>query len=273
MIFNSNAKINLGLKIINQRPDGFHNLESIFIELDIGDEILFTPSDVFSLTTNLEKLACDESNTIVQAYNLMKSKLSEPRTDFNIKVKKVIPMGSGLGGGSSNAATTIKALNQLWEMNIDAYQLEQYCNIISSDAPFFIKGKTQFVKGTGNKLQSIEYNQFKDLYFLLIMSDVHIDTKWAYQNISFKNNQNSNILASLEKSLNWSLFENDFEKVVFETYPEIGIIKQDLKKLGAIYSSLSGSGSTVFGIFNNIGVAKQAKEKFSNYQTFLTLPT
>ena len=182
-------------------------------------------------------------------------------------------MGAGLGGGSSNAATTIKALNKLWGMNISSSSLEKYCNSISSDAPFFINGKTQLVKGTGNILKKISNKQFKKLYFLLVMSDIHVDTKWAYENISFKNNKKSNILASFQESLNWSLFENDFEKVVFETYPEIGIIKQKLNKAGAIYSSLSGSGSTVFGVFDNLKLAEKSKKIFSNYQTFITLPT
>ena len=140
--------------------------------------------------------------------------------------------------------------------------------------PFFIKGKLQLVEGVGEILLSLENNVFQELFFILVIPKIHISTQWAYKKLNkslqYKNKRPK--FSPISKPMNWKLFENDFERVIHETYPEIGQIKAALQDAGALYAGLSGSGSTVFGVFDNHQKAKLILDIFSQYQTFLTTP-
>jgi len=273
LILDSNSKVNLGLKVINKRPDNFHNIESIFIEINLKDKLTFTPCSKFKLITKGISIPNNENNTIIQATQLIEN-------TFNIKVKhkilidKNIPTGSGLGGGSSNAAMTLIGLNKLYKLNITNNHLQDLASKISSDAPFFINGKVQFIQGRGERMSPIKNTQFKNKKFLLVFPNFRVSTSWAYSNIKkyLHTNTNPPKFPALTNESDWALFENNFEKVVGSTYPEILEIKDVLYKYGAHYSGLSGSGSTMFGIYTDEALVQKTQEALVSYQTFIATP-
>ena len=261
--FISNAKINLGLKILNKRPDNYHNIHSLFIEINLSDELSFIPNENHKLFIEgncPSQFPLDEKNLITKAYKLMHSHLHSNKSNYLIKIKKNIPIGSGLGGGSSNAATTLKALNELWDLNFSNKKLEELGLSLGADVPFFIKGKFQLVEGLGEKLSPQKIDFLLDLYILLIIPPIHISTATAYAKLNkyLHTNHDHSKFPPVSKPVNWQLFENDFENMIGKTYPEIRKLKKVLYDLGAIYSGLSGSGSAMFGVFNNLNCAKKA---------------
>ena len=185
------------------------------------------------------------------------------------------PIGSGLGGGSSNAACVLNAINKIYKLNKSDKELKKIGLQIGSDVPFFINGGIQHVTGRGEILNSIKFGQIKNKKILLVFPPFSISTKWAYNNLkkTFANNSNSPKFRALTNKIDWSLFENDFENVVKSTYPEILDIKNALLNNGAIYSGLSGSGSTMFGIYNDNDSLLNAKKALSPYQTCATCPS
>ena len=275
--YNSNAKINLGLNVLNKRKDGYHNLHSLFVEIELADELLFTPSEMYQLTAEGDQttdLPLDENNLITQAYQLIRGKIENVRTEYAIHIKKQIPMGGGLGGGSSNAATTLRALNELWKMKLSQDTLELLGAKLGADIPFFIRGSVQLIEGIGDILTPRNPKLLIDLYFLLIVPPIHIATSWAYGalNKTLQPDKSHPKFSPLSKPMKWELFDNDFERVIRKTYPEVGKIKETLQSAGALYAGLSGSGSTVFGVFDNLQKAEAILGNFSQYQTFLTSP-
>ena len=264
----STSKVNLGLKVINKRSDGYHNISSIFIELDLSDTLTFIPSNKFKI----EFLNADIplKNTVSVAAELI-SKLYNINLECRIIIDKKIPIGSGLGGGSSNAAHTLKILNKVYSLNIQNSSLENIGAKIGSDVPFFIKGGIKKISGTGDIIQNINSEAIKDKIFLLVFPDFSISTKWAYQKIKkhLSSNKINPKFPPLTNKVDWTLFENDFEHIVCLAYPEILDIKSMLYKSGALYSGLSGSGSTMFGIYNDIESAQIAMKNLCEYQTHI----
>tara|TARA_B110000438_G_scaffold283388_1_gene311356 strand:- start:469 stop:1314 length:846 start_codon:yes stop_codon:yes gene_type:complete len=273
-LFFSYAKLNLGLKIINKRADNYHNIKSYFIEINLCDEISFSESSEFKLTIEGLELLPDKNNLITKAYDLIRNKSSNINTEYAIHLKKKIPMGGGLGGGSSNAAATLVALNELWNLNLNSKKLELLGSELGADIPFFINGGTQLVEGLGNILSIVDSSSIKNYYFLLVVPPIHISTPWAYGklNKSLMMDKSDLNFPPLSDSMKWELFDNDFERVIRKTHPEIGNIKSTMQDSGALFSDLSGSGSTVFGIFNSLHKANKILRKFPNYQTFITSP-
>ena len=273
--FKSYSKINLGLKVLNERKDGFHNIESIFVELDFHDLITFKPSNYFQLTCNNDSVPIDMQNTISQSYQFLKNRYNF-NNHFHVYLDKKIPMQSGLGGGSSNAACTLNALNTILDLKISKSKLHQYALEIGSDVPFFIEGGVKFVKGRGEKLETVQNSsKFQSLYFLIVIPKFSISTKWAYGKLkkALKSNSKQYKFPTLDQRLNWSLFKNDFEVVVKAAYPEIMNIKEIMYNNGALYSGLSGTGSTVFGIYNEEKFIMQSQNKLSHYKTHRASPT
>ena len=273
--FKSYSKINLGLKVLNERKDGFHNIESIFVELDFHDLITFKPSNYFQLTCNNDSVPIDMQNTISQSYQFLKNRYNF-NNNFHVYLDKKIPMQSGLGGGSSNAACTLNALNTILDLKISKSKLYQYALEIGSDVPFFIEGGVKFVKGRGEKLETVQNSsRLQSLYFLIVIPKFSISTKWAYEKLkkALKSNSKQYKFPTLDQRLNWSLFKNDFEVVVKAAYPEIMNIKEIMYNNGALYSGLSGTGSTVFGIYNEEKFIMQSQNKLSHYKTHRASPT
>jgi 4-diphosphocytidyl-2-C-methyl-D-erythritol kinase len=269
------SKVNIGLKILSQRNDGYYNIYTVFQELDFGDSITIKKADSGCiLTSNVDWVPTDESNICHKAYTALKIKYSE-LGGVSIHIEKRIPVGTGLGGGSANGAAVLKGLNTIYNLELSMDELEKIGTSVGADVPFFIKGGTQLGEGIGDNLTSLT-SHIKGTY-LLVIPHISINTAWAYSELKNKL-KSGNILpnfASFFSGDNSSLeiFENDFERIVIPAYPEIGAIKQKLLELGARFASLSGSGSTVYGIFDEDAFAKEAELFFHPaHQTILANP-
>tara|TARA_B000000475_G_scaffold161477_1_gene130053 strand:- start:76 stop:918 length:843 start_codon:yes stop_codon:yes gene_type:complete len=275
LICPSFSKVNIGLKVLSQRDDGYHNIYTIFQELSFGDSIYIEKRDHgCKVISNVDWIPTDESNICSKAYKEVKKEFSKVK-GIHINIDKIIPIGTGLGGGSANAAAVLKGINEIYGLKATESKLEQISRKIGADVPFFIKGKTQLGEGVGDKLTQI--NKTIIGTYLLVIPEVSISTKWAYSVIKNKlNDQNKKANFSSFFNGDYSslkIFENDFEQIVVPAYPEIGAIKTKLLNLGARFASLSGSGSTVYGIFDDEASAKEAELLFnSSHQTFLATP-
>jgi 4-diphosphocytidyl-2-C-methyl-D-erythritol kinase len=259
MFLKSYGKINIGLKIINKRQDGFHNIETIFYPLNLYDEIDFHIKK-WGKNYNSLKLRCDKayiptdkSNTCYKAIiNFFKYFNIKECFNFYITINKNIPVGGGLGGGSSNAAAVIKALTRYFNINIhnNRDELLKIALAIGSDVPFFLVSKPCFAYERGDKLKLLPDFRINSK-ILLVNPNMHISTKWAYENnkVLISDAEESPLRKMTTFNLSKYNFENDFEVVVFDKYPELKEIKELLLKNGAHYASLSGSGATMFGLF------------------------
>jgi len=277
VVVNSYAKVNIGLKILNQRKDGYHDIETVFQEINLFDIITIKKkAEDCNFNSNVTWLRNNKDNLCIIAYEVMKNNFDINGVDIDLK--KNIPRGSGLGGGSSNAANVLKGIRLLYNLNISDDELEKIAVQVGADVPFFIRGSAQFGEGVGEVLTPLK-TKIGEKY-LIIIPDIEIDTSWAYS--EFKNDLDSSISSTNFASLSnekvigldrLKFFENDFELIVVPTYPEIGKIKTALLALGAEFASLSGSGSTVFGIFNDDASLNNAFSYFSpKYKTFITNP-
>ena len=275
LVLSSNTKINIGLKVINKRSDGLHDIVTIFQEIDFGDKIQFKKVKIgCNIKSNVNWIPLDDSNLCYKAHDVLSKKLNRD-LGVEIYIEKKVPVGSGIGGGSANAAATLLGINSLYNLGLDNKQLEIIGSHIGADVPFFIRGGAQVGEETGSKLTPIR--EKIDAVILLVIPSVSISTKWAYDQIKYKLNSQNSIpnFAHLMRNdfLSFKFFENDFEKIVIPAYPEIGSIKHRLLESGANFASLSGSGSTVFGIFDNNACANKAKSYFLNsHLTILTRP-
>jgi len=244
------CKINLGLHIVNKRTDGFHDIETVFYPVkNITDVLEIIPSQQFHF--QCYGLPIDgnvEDNLVVKAYNLMKQHYHLP--PVSISLLKKIPTGSGLGGGSSNAAATLVLLNKLFHLQLDNEILKTYAVALGSDCSFFVEGKPAFASDRGENLQPCDCSQLAGKRIAVIKPDIHISTAEAYAHCS-PSAPEMDIREILQKPRSsWkSLLKNDFEKTLFPLYPCLAELKEQLYQQGALYASLSGSGSALFGVF------------------------
>ena len=277
MQINSYAKINLGLHVLNAREDGFHNIATIFQELNFCDQITIKESQKMSFDTNVDWLD-RTNNTCIKAVKILQNHYSG-LPNFKIFLQKNIPTNAGLGGGSSNGTATLKAINQLCGLNIQEKEMKKFAEKISADSTFFVNGGLQGGEQKGEKLYPIKYSAI-DAYILLVMPNIKVQTSDAFMFIKkylVKGKTDIKLSQMLEEfklnKLSSELFYNDFEMYVFKTHPEIGKIKLEILDLGAKYASLSGSGSTVFGIFSDKQTAQKAQSFFSpHYSTIIANP-
>jgi 4-diphosphocytidyl-2-C-methyl-D-erythritol kinase len=248
MIVFPNAKINLGLYITEKRNDGFHNLESCFYPVQWNDALEILPSDKFKFTSSgIDIPGNTEDNLCIKIYQTLKKDFNLP--EINMHLHKNIPVGAGLGGGSSDAAFTVRLLNTLFEMKLHDEEMEAYVRPLGSDCAFFIKNKPVFAYEKGDKFENVGAT-LSGKYALLIYPNLHISTKEAYSSIHPAKPSNSiKHILSLDMHSWKTLLTNDFEKPLFEKYPVIASLKQDLYDKGAVYASMSGSGSCLYGIF------------------------
>ena len=251
MIAFPNAKINLGLHITEKRPDGFHNLETVFIPVGWSDVLEIVLADKLQFTSSGIQISGDpESNLVMKAYQILQKDFSLP--PLKIHLHKHIPMGAGLGGGSSDAAYMLKLLKKTFNLNLSEEKLLEYSARLGSDCPFFILNKPVFATGKGEIMNIINLN-LNGWFILLVKPPVEVSTAKAFQYVVPDKPK-----ISLPQVLKLPIQEwkgkviNQFESSVVQQYPEIGDIKQHLYKLGAVYASMSGSGSCVFGFFHQL---------------------
>lgn len=254
MISFPNAKINLGLNIVGKRADGYHNLETIFYPIPLEDileiEVLDHTEKPFELSISGIPIKGNlANNLVVKAYLLLKEKYNLP--PIHIYLHKNIPSGAGLGGGSSDAAFMLKLLNDTFELNLTTTELEEHAAKLGADCAFFIQNKPTFAEGIGNIFSSIELN-LSGYQIFLIKPDVFISTAMAFSNIK-PHQPELNLKEIIQKPISqWHKWmANDFEESIFKEIPELGKIKEELYQAGAIYASMSGAGSSIYGIFKD----------------------
>lgn len=251
MNFFPNAKINIGLNVIEKRKDGFHNIESVFVPINWTDEIEIIESAETKFTSKGIKIPGEASeNLCLKAYYLLKLKYHLP--EVNIHLRKNIPIGAGLGGGSADAAFVLKGLNHIFDLKISDDELVDFARLLGSDCAFFIRNKVVLATDKGDIFHPIQVD-LRDYYMVLIYPNIHVNTAEAYQGIKVsKANYDLKDVMQLPIS-DWKRFvRNDFETTVFKKYPQLFSLKSYLYDRGAIYAAMSGSGSTVYGIFESI---------------------
>lgn len=246
-----NCKINLGLRIVRKREDGYHDLETIFYPIyDLHDELEIEPASTFTFSATGLALDCaSEDNLIIRCYQRMAERYPQIGK-VAIRFKKNIPFGAGLGGGSSDAAHIAIALNELFELGLTKAQLAEEVRPLGADCPFFIYNTPCFAEGIGDRLTPIDLS-LKGLRLVMIKPSVHVSTREAYSGI-----QPNTTPLSLSTSRPLTLsdikhFTNDFEGTVFGQHPILAQIKKHLLDIGAIYAAMSGSGSTIYALFEN----------------------
>jgi 4-diphosphocytidyl-2-C-methyl-D-erythritol kinase len=293
MIAFPNCKINLSLRILNKREDGYHNLETIFypvgwkdvVEVVRKDDVRqstdhrsesnsrLTTDDISFTSTGLEVKGDAQNNLCIKAYHLLKKDFpSLPSIEMHLH--KTIPMGAGLGGGSADGSFTLKLLNDKFQLGLSTEQLITYALQLGSDCPFFILNKPCFATGRGEILEPVELD-LNAYQFVIVNPGIHVNTGWAFSQVAeYKLSGHSkwpdksvNLRTIIQQPVHtWKeqLF-NDFEAPVCKAYPEIAAIKEDLYNAGALYASMTGSGSTVFAVFESFVSLPQTVTKFNPF--------
>jgi 4-diphosphocytidyl-2-C-methyl-D-erythritol kinase len=268
------AKINLGLQVLNKRKDGFHNINTVFYKIKLYDYLEFKLSEKFNIiNVNHSNLQINE-NLIYKAYQILKKDFTIAPLD--VIFKKNIPIGAGLGGGSSDSAETLKAITEFFDLKINSEKLNEYGLALGSDVPFFLNEGPAQAFGRGEKLI---YFDFKLPYHLLLINPgIHISTPWAYKSLNRTENEIEikdfksyllNIKTDI-KLLRENII-NDFESFVFEQYPEIKQIKEMLYENGSIFALMSGSGSSVFGLFEDYNNLLNCADKLKKYFIYIEM--
>jgi 4-diphosphocytidyl-2-C-methyl-D-erythritol kinase len=257
----SPAKVNLRLEILKKREDGYHELRTILQKINLHDLLHFSLKKErgISIKTNHPNLPVGKRNLVYQAVQSILKK-SDYKGGVLIEIEKRIPLGAGLGGGSSNAATTLKAMNQLLKINLPKKELMAMGLEIGADVPFFFLEGAAIASGIGERLKKIE---LPGLWFVLIYPNFEVSTRWAYQNFILTKRRfhfNLHGLLRTPKEIS-NLLWNDLEEVVSRECPQIGVMKKMLYSAGALGALMTGSGPTVFGVFSEEGGASEAYKK------------
>jgi len=275
MISYPNCKINIGLRVLNKRQDGYHNIETAFYPVPLKEVLEIIPSPnqkkkVEYFSDGLIVRGDASSNLVIKAYNLLDKEFG--LAPVQIFLYKNIPMGAGLGGGSADAAFALKLLNKIFELGLNNQELKKYALELGSDCPFFIDNTGSLASGRGEVLDKLELDLTG--YFLVIVKpEIHVSTALAYSEV--------NIIERIEKELSLKSMLalpldswkenviNHFEESVFKRQPVISQIKSELYKSGAIYSSMSGSGSSVYALFKQEVDLRSKFEKYFYFSSFL----
>ncbi len=250
MIVFPNAKINLGLNVVSKREDGYHNLETVFYPIPFTDGLEMAETGKEGLTVSgIQPDVASDQNLVFKAYRLLKEDFDLPVVRFHLH--KVIPGGTGLGGGSADASFTLKMINEYFHLSLNVESLKRYASLLGADCPFFIDNRPSFAAGKGDILTPVNVDLSR-YHIVLIDPGCTVSTKEAYENvIPAKPEFNLKNLESLPVEQWKNFVTNDFEKTIFQKYPIIGSFKQLLYKSGAVYASMSGSGSSVYGLFRS----------------------
>ncbi len=244
------CKINLGLSILSRRADGFHDLETVFYPIPWTDVLEIIPSSKLSFQSSGNVIpGREEDNLCLRAYQLLKDEFDIG--PVQIHLHKIIPTGAGLGGGSADAAYTLRILNEIFTLKLSVKQLSRYASQLGSDCAFFIHDEPMHGSGRGELLEKIEVN-LRGKFLVVVNPGIHVATQQAFAGVTPGipiHRLREIIQGPVEK---WrQAVENDFENSVFKIHPTIANLKQEMYSLGAVYASMSGSGSSVFGIFES----------------------
>ena len=268
MIVFPTAKINLGLRITGKRDDGYHDIETVFYPVGPYDALEFVISDKADdedilITTGINTGCDPEENLVIKALKKLHEKYSFPV--LKVHLHKVIPVGAGLGGGSSDSSCLLKAINRRFELNISEQELKDISLELGSDCPFFIEGVPAFASGRGELLKPVTH-VLSGFYIILLNPGVGINTREAYRNCRPGRPSESLFVLITHPITEWrKLILNDFEDFAFKIHSVIGEIKDELYSAGALFSLMSGSGSSVYGIYREKPVLP---EKLRSYVIF-----
>ncbi len=273
MITYPNSKINLGLKVLEKRKDGFHHLESVFLPvpwcdaLEIIENKKVTSEKVVFSSSGLTIEGGIDNNLCVKAYHLLDAEFSLP--PIKMHLHKIIPMGAGLGGGSSDGAFTLKLLNDLFHLKLSTTQLKKQAAKLGSDCSFFIHNTPSFATGRGEKLKSIRL-PLSGVHLVILHPPIHINTTEAFKHILRSPYQYSLTALPDWNHKTWQKrIQNDFEGYAFSRYPSLRILKEELYRKGAFYASMSGSGSAIYGLFDSKIKIATSWNNLSVFQTTL----
>lgn len=266
IVMDSYGKINLGLDVLYKREDGYHEINTIMQQISLKDTLTIEENkDDIILQCNKSDLPLDSTNLVYKAWEKLKEKTNIKR-GIKITIDKQIPIAAGLAGGSSNAATVLKALNFLWELGLKEEQLMSIGVEIGADVPYCIMGGTAYAEGIGEKLTPLK--AFKEKSILLVNPGIGVSTEYVYKNLKLEKSPRVNmkkIILDIEmdniKSLGENI-KNVMEEVVIKEHPIIKQIKKEMKEYGALGALMSGSGPTVFGLFDDKDKANYCKDKF-----------
>jgi 4-diphosphocytidyl-2-C-methyl-D-erythritol kinase len=252
-----NAKINIGLNIIRKRPDGYHDLETVFYPVPVSDILEFVPSQSLSFNSYGKSIPGNgHDNICINAFKLLKADFPT-LAPLAIHLFKNIPVGAGMGGGSSDAAFMLKMLNDHFELGLSDLDLVAYASRLGSDCAFFMSNKSSFASGRGEIIEPIDLD-LSSYALVIISSPIQISTGWAFTKINPTEEHSDLVhMVSLHPAEWRDKVRNDFEEPVFRTYPLLKKIKEKLYEEGALYASMSGSGSALYGFFNKNSVPER----------------
>jgi len=270
LVLASYAKINLGLHLIRKRVDGYHDIATVFQQIGLHDTMTFqkTNHDIH-ITCTHPSIPLDENNLVWKTFAAARSRFQLPY-GLQVHIEKHIPTGGGLGGGSSNAAATLQAIQNLSPDCVSEEQVQELATEIGSDVPFFLVGGTAFGTGKGEKLRPIQIPT--NYWVVLLFPCIYVSTAWAYKHakIALTNEEKLTKFSALFEQFSLHAFKdhlvNELESVVFERHPQLCDFKSQLYNRGAFYAGMSGSGSTMYGLFHRSQTAEEAVSFFSNNQ-------
>lgn len=275
MILFPNAKINLGLNVLRRRPDGYHDLSMVMVPIPWTDVLEIVPSlDPFAsdtLTVTGREVNCPpEKNLVMKATRLLREKSKFPAVD--IYLRKVIPDGAGLGGGSADASFTLVGLNQLFNLGLSNDELAEIASSIGADCPFFVYNVPMLCTGTGTTLSPIPFQFPKGMWIAVVKPEVSVPTADAYRHVTPNELAECPAEIVLNRPMSeWqSVLKNDFEASVFPSYPRVATVKEKLAEFNPVYVSMSGSGSAVYAIFDNDNFSDALKEAFAGCDIFVS---
>ena len=274
------AKINLGLKVLGQREDGYHEIRSIVQSVDLADVLHLRKAGENRLTCTLPTLSTGADNLVLRAVELFHSRLPSPHQAFHFHLEKTIPLGAGLGGGSADAAAALRLLNRFYGWPFDVAVLSAMAAMLGADIPFLIAGGTALMRGRGEILEPLEWEG--EVFYVLVYPGVEVATAWAYRHVEpdltaaspYLNFINSLSGGCVDCKALLPVLENDFQPLVECAYPIVAKLSNYLSLEGVRACSMSGSGSTIYGIFDDRNAAYQARQRLQarGYRSFLCRP-
>jgi 4-diphosphocytidyl-2-C-methyl-D-erythritol kinase len=273
-MFRAYAKINLGLLVLNRRPDGYHDIATIFHRVNLFDQIALEPSDTLSISTDSPDVPRDDGNICLKAALLLREHLGSA-AGVRIRLSKQIPVGAGLGGGSSDAAAVLTSLPRFWGSSPGPGIMSELALRLGSDVPFFLSPGSAFARGRG---EILEYMDLDIPYAILLCNPgIHVSTAWAYGQVTPSAIADAAAMKQCvlefigNPALLARVLRNDFEPAVFREHPEIGALKQTMLDRGALFASMSGSGSSVYGFFEDPARAGKMAEELKGKGRLLSI--